>query len=411
MAEGYPDRIISEEEIQELKELLLSQDLDYPDYAKWVEDTIGEIKDGEKHAFGLFAGKLGGDGVIRVTASGTIELKNFYICPEFRKSGNGPKLLDYIENYCIERGYTQIQVDAYVSEIDTVRFFLKKGFEFQSRGDFYGEGNESYRLVKRLSAKYIGEYDWVAISKWAMECLWGFKHGKKLVGRECYLYDKSDNGMNIISTVFINAGLDNKVDKEQLQLFHESEVVKGILFCFAPFFTDSANDYADEKGITLIDHDKLEELSGSNLPKSSEEIAGLIGVIKPEYFNKLVEKDNRVYIKGSGIPAGVDRGHVLLFYVTSPIRGIKGYAMIKSLSSGKPNDIREKYSRQSAFNEGEYKTYTEGKSTVTAYSFEEVKEMSECIDLEKIREVLGSFNHQAGQRITVSDWAKIRGII
>ena len=410
MAEGYPDRIISEEEIQELKELLLSQDLGYPDYAGWVENTVKEIKDDKKHAFGLFAGKLGGDGVIRVTASGTIELKNFYICPEFRKSGNGPKLLDYIENYCIERGYTQIQVDAYVSEIDTVRFFLKKGFEFQSRGDFYGEGNESYRLVKRLSAKYIGEYDWVAISKWAMECLWGFKHGKKLVGRECYLYDKSDNGMNIISTVFINAGLDNKVDKEQLQLFHETEVVKGILFCFAPFFTDSANDYADEKGITLIDHDKLEELSGSNLPKSSEEIEGLIAVIKPEYFNKLVEKEDRVYIKGSGIPAGVDH-RVLLFYVTSPIKGIKGYAMIKSLSSGEPNDIWEKYSRQSAFNEGEYKTYTEGKSTVTAYSFEEVKEMSECIDLEKIREVLGSFNHQAGQRITVSDWEKIREIM
>jgi len=126
MAEGYPDRIISKEEIQELKDLLLSQDLDYPNYARWVEKTIRKIKEGNKRAFGLFAEKLGGDGVIRVTASKTVELKNFYIRPEFRKSGNGPKLLDYIENYCIERGYTQIQVYAYVSEIDTVRFFLKK---------------------------------------------------------------------------------------------------------------------------------------------------------------------------------------------------------------------------------------------------------------------------------------------
>ncbi len=411
MAEGYPDRIISKEEIQELKELLLSQDLGYPDYAGWVEKTIREIKDGNKRAFGLFAEKLGGDGVIRVTASGTVELKNFYICPEFRKEGNGSELLRYIENDCIERGHTQIQVDAYVNEVNTVMFFLKKGFEFQSRGDFYGGGNESYRLVKRLSAKYMGEYDWVAISKWVMECLWGFEHEKKLVERECYLYKKSNNGMNIISTVFINAGLDNKVDKEQLQSFHESGIVKGISFCFAPFFTDSANDYADEKGITLIDHDELEELSGLNLPKSSEEIAGLIAVIKPEYFNNLVEKKDRVYLRGSGIPAGVDYGQVLLFYVTSPIRGIKGYTLIKSLSSGEPNNIWEKYSRQSAFKEDEYKTYTEGKPTVTAYSFEEVKEMPECIDLEKIREVLGSFNHQAGQRITVSAWERVREII
>lgn len=91
--------------------------------------------------------------------------------------------------------------------------------------------------------------------------------------------------------------------------------------------------------------------------------------------------------------------------------GYPDYTMIKSLSSGEPNDAWEKYSRQSAFKEDEYKTYTEGKSTVTAYSFEEVTEMPECIDLEKIREVLGSFDHQAGQRITVSDWEKIRGIM
>ncbi|MEA1944475.1 MAG: GNAT family N-acetyltransferase [Euryarchaeota archaeon] len=411
MAEGYPDRIISEEEIQELKELLLSQDLSYPDYAGWVGKTIKKIKDGKKHAFGLFAEKLGGDGVIRVTASGTVELKNFYICPEFRKSGNGHELLEYIENYCIERGYTQIQVDAYVSEIDTVRFFLKKGFEFQSRGDFYGEGNESYRLVKRLSAKYMGEYDWVAISKWVMECLWGFKHEKKLVERECYLYKKSDNGMNIISTVFINAGLDNKVDKEQLQSLHESGMVKGVSFCFAPFFTDSAKDYANEKGVTLIDCDKLEELSGLSLPKSPEEVAGLIAIIKPKYLNNLLEKKDRVYLRGGGISPGVDHGQVLLFYVTSPIMGIKGYTIIKNLSSGEPNDIWKKYSRQSAFKDDEYKTYTEGKSIVTAYSFEEIKEIPECIDLEKIREVLGSFNHQAGQRITVSDWERVREII
>jgi len=411
VAEGYPDRIISKEEIRELKELLLSQGLDYPDYVDWVENTVGDIEGGKKRAFGLFAEKVGGDRVIRVTASGTVELKNFYICPEFRKEGNGSKLLEYIENDCIERGYTQIQVDAYVNEVDTVIFFLKKGFEFQSKGDFYGVGNESYRLVKRLSVKYMGEYDWVAISNWVMECLWGFKHEKKLVERECYLYKKSDNGMNVISTVFINAGLDNKVNKEQLQSFHETGVVKGILFCFAPFFTDSAKDYADEKGITLIDHNKLEELSGLNLPKSSEEIAGLIAVIKPEYFNNLVERKDRVYIRGGGVPTGVSHGQVLLFYVTSPSMGIKGYTLIKSLSSGEPNDIWEKYSRQSAFKGAEYKTYTEGKSTVTAYSFEEIKKMPECVDLEKIRDVLGSFNHQAGQRLTVSDWESVREII
>jgi|GEM_PF-4923832 len=188
-------------------------------------------------------------------------------------------------------------------------------------------------------------------------------------------------------------------------------MTKGMSFCFAPFFTDSAKDYANEKGVKFIDHDKLEELFGLSLPKSPEEVAGIIAIMKPKYFENLVEKKDRVYLRGGGIPAGVDREQVLLFYITSPIMGVKGCTTIKNLSCGEPKDIWEKYSRQSAFTDEEYKTYTEGKSTVTAYSFEKIREISECIDLGKIHEVLGGFNHQTGQRITVSDWNKIRGIM
>lgn len=408
MVEEYPSRIISGEEIRELKKLLLSQDLDYPDYSKWVDNTIKEIKDGKKQAFGLFYEKIGGDGVIRVTASGTIELKNFYICPEYRKKGSGSSLLEYVEKYCIERGYSQIQVDAYVNETNTVSFFLKHGFEFQARGDFYGRGKESYLLVKRLPIAYIGEYDLVAISKWVLECLWGFKLEKELKERECYFYRRSDNGFDIVATVFIHEELEKKIDKDQISSLHEDKVVKGASFYFAPFFTDSAKDYAKEKGITLIDHDKLEELSRLILPTSSEDTAGIIVVVKPEYFDKLIENKDRVYIKGGGIAKGIERGQVLLFYVTSPICGIKGHTIIKDLFSGEPATIWKKYRRQSAFTDEEYKTYTEGKPTVTAYSFEEIKETSECIYLGKIRGALDGFNHQTGQKITVHDLGKIR---
>lgn len=411
VVEGYPDRIISEEEIEELKRLLLSQGLDYPDYSGWVETTIKEIKEGKKYAFGLFVEKLGGDGIIRVTASRTVELKNFYISPEFRRAGNGAKLLDYIENYCIERGYTQIQVDTYVGNIDLVRFFLKNGFEFQSRGDFYGTGAESYLLVKKLPAKYIGGYDWVTISRWVMERRWGFECVKELVKRRCYLYEKSDKGMDIIATAIIDERLDEEVDEELLKSFHESKSLKGASFCFAPRFSNSAIDYADEKGITLINHDKLEELSGLSLPESSEDIAGQIVIIKPIYFNNLVNRTDRVYIRGGDVPIGIDRGKVLLFYVSSPVREIKGHTVINDLACGAPDDIWRKHSRQSAFSDEEYQTYTEGKSVVTAYSFEKITEIPQGIALDRIREILRSFNHQAGQRITVNDWERIRRYI
>ena len=265
--------------------------------------------------------------------------------------------------------------------------------------------------MKKLPAKYIGEYDWVAISRWVVERLWGFACEEELTERRCYLYRKSDDGMDIVATAIMDEKLDEEVDKERLQSLHETEVVKGISVCFAPFFSTSAKDYAKERGIKFIDHDKLEELSGLSLPKTTEDIAGLIVVIKPKYFDNLVENKDRVYIRGGEISQGIERGQVLLFYVTSPIMGIKGYTTIKSLSSREPNEIWSKYSRQSAFTDEEYQTYTEGKSIVTAYSFEKIEEMPEGIDLEKIREILGNFNHQAGQRITVGDWGKIKEIL
>lgn len=40
MNEGYPDRIISKSEIKYFEFLLKRQALDYPNYEKWVSNTI-----------------------------------------------------------------------------------------------------------------------------------------------------------------------------------------------------------------------------------------------------------------------------------------------------------------------------------------------------------------------------------
>jgi GNAT superfamily N-acetyltransferase len=236
----YPDRIISNEEINELKNFLLSQNLDYPNYPNWVEKIIKEIYDGKRYAFGLFSEGLRGDGVIRVTSSGTVELKNFYLAADSRGKCNGKKLLDYIEDYCVERGYSQIQVDSDVSDVNTVNFFLRHGFEFQSRADFYGRGKDSYLLVKRLPLNYIGEYDWVSITKWVLEKKWDFRLEKEIEPRKCYIYNKSDRGMNISATVNIYESFGADITETDLQNFNESGNAKGIIFCFGPLRNDKA---------------------------------------------------------------------------------------------------------------------------------------------------------------------------
>jgi len=411
MTEGHPDRIISRNEIDELKAFLLSQGLDYPNYANWVAKTIDEIRESKRQAFGLFApdSELCGDGVIRVTASGTVELRNFYIKEEFRKHGNGSRLLDYIEDYSIERGYTQIQIDVDTTSIDIARFLLGKGFQFQSRGDFYGKGKDSYLLIKKLKPKYIGDYDWVAISKWVMQNLWGYELKKELKTRTIYQFGKNYNDMDIIATLIINEDLGRTISEEDLRRFHESEEANGMLFCFAPGFSQQAKDYAQEKGINLIDRDKLGALSGFNLPRSYEDAAGLIVIIKPDYFEKLKAGTDRVFLKGGHPPLDVHRGQMILFYNTNPIMGIKGYAIIKDISIDAPSGIWAKHSRQSAFSEDEFKIYAKEKTEMSAYSFDEIIEIPGGVSLARIREILHPFNHQGGQRITINEWEKFKG--
>ena len=74
------------------------------------------------------------------------------------------------------------------------------------------------------------------------------------------------------------------------------------------------------------------------------------------------------------------------------------------ISSDSPDEIWAKYSRQSAFSEDEYMTYAQGKTIVTAYLFDHIKEIPQTIDLGKVRSILGTFNHQAGQKITINEW-------
>lgn len=123
----------------------------------------------------------------------------------------------------MERGCSQIQVDSDVSDVNTVSFFLRNGFEFQSRADFYGRGKDSYLLVKRLPLKYIGEYDYITIIKWVLEKLWNFRLEREIESGRRYIYNKSDEGMKITATVIIDKRVGMDVNEADLHKFTELE--------------------------------------------------------------------------------------------------------------------------------------------------------------------------------------------
>ena len=133
--------------------------------------------------------------------------------------------------------------------------------------------------------------------------------------------------------------------------------------------------------------------------------------MKPEYYERLKESEDRVFLKEGYPPFGIKNGQIILFYNTSPVMGIVGYAIIKNISTNNPDEIWKKHSSQSAFLKDDWSIYAQGKSWITAYSFDEIREIQK-IELQKIREILDhGFNHQGGQRITVNNWANIKKIL
>ena len=163
--------------------------------------------------------------------------------------------------------------------------------------------------------------------------------------------------MNIFATVNINESFGADITETDLQKFNDSGNMKGILFCFGPSFTKEAEAYAKENGINIINRNELESLTGYVLPRSYEDTAGLIVSIKPAFFENLKNNKDRVFIKGGPIPHTVASGQIIVFYVTSPSMGIKGYAKIMDISSDSPDEIWAKHSRQSAFSKEEYMIY------------------------------------------------------
>ena len=111
------------------------------------------------------------------------------------------------------------------------------------------------------------------------------------------------------------------------------------------------------------------------------------------------------------ISPGIDRGPVLLFYVTSPVRGIKGYAIIKNVSSGEPSDVWKNITVNLLSKRMNTRHIQKANQVLPHTHLRKLRKYLNVLIWKKIREVLSGFNHQAGQKITVSGWERIREII
>lgn len=118
---------------------------DDADFQSLVEelDAYLRIIDGDEHAFYAQYNKTAmmrnvvvcyeeniavGCGAFREIDAATVEIKRMYVLPEFRGKGIAVTVLDALENWAEEIGYTAFILETGKKQVDAVRLYEKCGY-------------------------------------------------------------------------------------------------------------------------------------------------------------------------------------------------------------------------------------------------------------------------------------------
>lgn len=128
----------------------------YKGYDRWTQKCKAEMEDGTKQAIVVRSyGVVVGDLVYQHHKElvGVLEIKNFRIHKDFRRSWMATFMLKQLEKIAKEGGYSAIMVDARKSRKDIVGLFTSAGYEIAASVCIYDTNNEDVAMVKSISRK------------------------------------------------------------------------------------------------------------------------------------------------------------------------------------------------------------------------------------------------------------------
>lgn len=379
-------RLLSESEIDQLDRLLVPHlSKKYPNFESWLQKAKSGIKKGTRIAFGEWAfGNLISTVILKPTISGTVELKSLFVDPDFQRMGRGPQIYDIAEKQCLKMNFKKIVVDTFCEDNDIVHFLIGNGYKIYGKEDLYGNGNESYLFSKTLKPQYVGDpYDWEAITKWLIENHFGFE-----VVKVHPIVKKRALDFSIKKTINSNfeiKGLievkDTRVDQDPVSMLYQKSVDGGyhVPIFIGREFKSRAIDFAEEKGVILIDEKGITEISGLQPPEISKQgIRGILLPIKPEFYqNIILQKLNEfVYFKGAPFGKELKKGDSIVFYVESPRKEISAYGTITSISIDKPEIQWKSFGEKSVFDKKDFFRFANSKREILAIeikNFVEIK--------------------------------------
>lgn len=383
MSEFRLDRILQEEEILQLRDLLVPKfKNDYPNFDIWLEKAQKEISQGIRIAIGIWKEKLIATSIVKLTASKTAELKSFFVDIDFRDQGYGNSLYEETEMQCRKAGVTRIITDTYADNIPMVEFLISKGFLVAGKEDLYGTGRCSYILSKHLNPEYFGDpYDWEELGEWYLQAR---LNAIKIKDHPIANDRRFDKHMRIVigsySLDILVEIKDERVDLDNVEILHKKCTESGyhLSIFLAREFTERATKYANSHGVIIFDNKDIAKILGRQPPQFREgPISGMVVSIKPKYLKKILEhRPPYYYIKGGPIGKFLKKGHIIVFYTTEPERNVTTLGKVESIKLGTPREIWGSVGQKTVFDKEEFFRFASIKQNILAIELSEVWEIS-----------------------------------
>jgi predicted transcriptional regulator len=226
-------------------------------------------------------------------------------------------------------------------------------------------------------------FDWEGIAKWLIENYLDFE-----IVESHPVIDQRELDFKIkksIGDAFEIFGLvevkDTVVDQDPVSMLLQKTQEAGyqIPLFVGRTFKNRAKDFAEGKGIILLNEDDIHRITGWKPPTiKRENIRGMILPIKPEFYEKILRKNAKEFIFFKGAPVGkfLSKNDKIFFYIESPRKEISAVAMVVNATIDTPERQWEKYGKKSVFEEQEYWRFARTKRGILAIELEKFKEFT-----------------------------------
>jgi predicted transcriptional regulator/GNAT superfamily N-acetyltransferase len=383
MVEEVISRILAKAEIDQLNNLLVPHLSEkYPNFEKWLEKAKAEIESGDRIAFGGWTSdSLISTVILKPTISNTVELKSLFVDPKFQKLGHGSRIYEIAERQCLKMRFKKIIVDAFCEDDDMIIFLISHGYKIYGREDLYGAGRFSYLLSKNLRPQYIGDpFDWEEIARWLIENYLGFEIVETHPIIEQRALDFSikkviDGNFEILGLVEVK---DTNVDQDPVTTLYQKtlDAAYHVPVFVGRKFKKRAIDFAEKKGVILINEEDIHRITKWKPPKiKREEIRGIILPIKPEFYEKILGKSLKQFVYFKGAPFGkfLKKDDKIFFYVESPRKEISAFGIVTDVSTNSPEIQWQKFSKESVFEEADFLRFAKTKRQILAIKLADFK--------------------------------------